>query len=182
MYIMDPNGADKMFRTMKTIKTILAILLILGGAFCVINPIGTVAAVETTAAVFILATGLFKAFEYFAAKKSGFPSYSLMSGAVINIIIGIIFLLLPSGFTVSFLSGIITFALIIIGLVKISGAFKQRRLGYKSWVQNFIIGIAAVLIAIVFIALPLATDLLLVVSLGCYLVYTGVSLLFLRQG
>ncbi len=180
MFMTDPSSADKMFKTMKLIKTVLAILLIIGGIFCIINPFGTVATVELVAAIFILSTGLLRIFEHFAAKKGGFPSYSLLSSGVINIIIGVIFLLLPTGFTVSFLSGIITFALIIIGIVKISGAIRQQKMGYGQWKQNLLIGILAVAIAVVFLLLPLATDLLLVVSLGCYLLYSGISLVFLK--
>ncbi len=179
-FVFKSNGPDNFNKTVKTIKIILSVLLIIAGIFCIINPLGTVATVETFAAICILITGGFRGIEYFSIKDPSYRNPRLLSGCVLNVLLGLLFLLLPSGFTVNFISGIITFILIVVGAFKVISALKQREQGYKGWGFVLFIGIIAIAIAVVFITMPLATDILLVVSLGVYLLFSGVSLLSLR--
>ncbi len=179
-YIYNSNGSNDLGKTLKIIKIIFSVVLILVGIFCVINPIGTVATMETIAAVFILSNGLFRGFEYLSYSKQGAKYPSLLTSCVLNVIIGLIFLILPSGFTVSFITGLITVILLIVGLVKIMSSLKKREYNSPGWKSGLVFGAIILLIAIAFLAMPLATDILLVVSLGLYLVISGVSLLLFR--
>ncbi len=175
-YIYNSNGNFN--KLLKTLKIILSILLILGGILCIINPLGTVATVEMIAGIFILATGLFRGFEYFSLAKDGIKNPSLITGCILNIVLGLVFLVLPSGFTVSFITGVISFVLLIVGVVKIISAVKAREYNSPGWQSGLVVGILALAIAITFMALPLATDILVVVILGVYLLFNGISLLF----
>ncbi len=176
-FIYSSGGPENTNKTIKSIKIFLSILLIIAGVFCIVNPLGTVATVETIAAVCILITGGFRGVEYFSVKEREYRNPRLLSGCILNILLGLLFLLLPSGFTVSFISGIITFILFIVGVFKIISATKQREYGNKGWGAGLITGIISVAVALMFIIMPIATDMLLVISLGVYLLFSGVNLL-----
>ncbi len=179
-FIYNSNGNNKQSKTLKTIKIILSIVLIIMGVLCILNPLGTVATMETIAAVFILSTGMFRGYEYLSYSKQGAKYPSLLTSCVLNLVLGIVFLILPSGFTVSFVTGLITIILLVVGLVKIMSALKKREYNEPGWKTNMVFGIIILLVAIAFLSMPLATDILLVVSLGCYLVFCGISLLAFR--
>lgn len=170
--------------TMKSTKIWLAIagiLLVVLGIFCIAKPTATLFTTAWLIGLLTLFAGISKLMFTFKTQAFLPNSGTRALSAILEIIVGIIFL--ANNFFVAFSLPVI-FALwvIIEGVVIIVNSFDYKRVGFPHWFVILLLGICGVVLGILGLKNPDVTAATLSTMIGIGVIAMGCSYLFALMG
>lgn len=168
---------NKEVRRFKYICLLLAAALIVIGICCICFPIETFALMQTFAAVALVVHGIYSIVEY-ASTTSYFKDPMHIVSGILNILLGLFLFFSPAALTATAFTFMFGFVLLFNGAEKISFA---NRLKYYRIMKTGMItfsGVISIILAFVFILMPLFSMLTLSYMVAAYLIVNGVALIF----
>ena len=160
----------------KVFFIILAVLMILAGIATFVYPLNLYTVVQAAVAAALLVHGFMQVVSFVRATGL-FKDPMLVVTGVLNILLGVVLLMLPSLFTATTLSFIMGMMLIMIGAERISHASHMRYFGMTGTGVTTVSGVLNVILGIVFLLAPLFSSVVLSYLVSAYLVGTGLTLL-----
>ena len=152
---------------------VAGILLVLCAFFFVVAPGLTLVTITAIAGAAFLVSGIFDIINYVRFHKVMNLSGWAIAYAVLDIVIGLMFLIHPLAF-----AGVIPWVIgaffIIFGAFEVVGSFRIRKTGVPMWGWMLFSGIVSVLCGITFFVAPASFSILLSV----FILMRGVSLVF----
>lgn len=164
------------FKAGKAFFIILAVLMILAGVVTFLYPLNLYAVVQAVVAAMLLVHGIMQVVSFIRATGL-FKDPMLMVTGVLNALLGIVLLMLPTAFTATTLTFIMAFMLIMIGAERISHASHMRYFGMPGSGVTTVSGVLNIILGIVFLLAPIFSSVVLSFMVSAYLVGTGVTLL-----
>lgn len=171
---------------MKVLGIIMGVLLVLGGISCMFTPIATFASLGSLVGFAMLFEGVGSIITWSARKREGLADGWSLAGSILSVILGVF--VLASGlmqFSIDmFLAYIAAFWLIMQGVFRIMGSFGLRRAAQEgayrgpNWIWMLIAGIIIVVGGIVCLCHPLIAMASVGFMLGCGILSSGLSLIF----
>ena len=157
------------------------ILLIILGCFCIARPAGTIFATAWVIGIFTLCSGISELVFTIKTQDTIPNSGTRMLSAILQILIGCIFL---SNEVLLAVSLPIVFALwvIIDGVIVAVKSFDYKQVGFGYWWCILILGIAAVVLGFLGLKNPVATGKTLAVLIGLAVILTGCAYLVALRG
>lgn len=164
------------FKAGKAFFIILAVLMILAGVVTFLYPLNLYAVVQAVVAAMLLVHGIMQVVSFIRATGL-FKDPMLVVTGVLNALLGIVLLILPTAFTATTLTFIMAFMLIMIGAERISHASHMRYFGMPGSGVTTVSGVLNIILGIVFLLAPIFSSVVLSFMVSAYLVGTGVTLL-----
>lgn len=164
------------FKAGKAFFIILAVLMILAGVVTFLYPLNLYAVVQAVVAAMLLVHGIMQVVSFIRATGL-FKDPMLVVTGVLNALLGIVLLMLPTAFTATTLTFIMAFMLIMIGAERISHASHMRYFGMPGSGVTTVSGVLNIILGIVFLLAPIFSSVVLSFMVSAYLVGTGVTLL-----
>lgn len=171
---------------MKVLGVILGVLLVAGGISCMFTPVATFLSLGTLVGFAMLVEGIGSIITWNARRQEGLADGWSLAGAILSVILGIF--VLVSGlmqFSIDLmLAYIAAFWLIMQGIFRIIGSFGLRKAeregAYRGpkWFWMLIAGIIIVIGGVVCLCHPLITMSSIGFLLGCGILSSGLSLVF----
>lgn len=169
------NWNDKM-KNFKTTCIIISVIMIVAGALCVIFPLQVFKAIQYIVGISLILNGVHSIIGYIEITEY-FRDPILIIMGILNILMGVFLFFMPVALTETALTFMFAFLLIFTGAQKISFA---GRLKYFRIINTGLItfsGILSIILAVVFILLPLLSKLVLNYIIALYLIVSGATLL-----
>lgn len=153
----------------------IAVILVVIGIFCIFLPWETFSAMQILAAAALVVQGIHFIVSY-ASTTFYFKDPMQIVMGILNIILGILLLASPVALTATTLAFIFSFLLIFSGAERIAfaGKLKYYRI-MNTGIMTFS-GVLSIILAVVFLALPLVSLLVLNYIVAAYLIVSGVAL------
>lgn len=164
------------FKAGKAFFIILAVLMTLAGVVTFLYPLNLYAVVQAVVAAMLLVHGIMQVVSFIRATGL-FKDPMLVVTGVLNALLGIVLLMLPTAFTATTLTFIMAFMLIMIGAERISHASHMRYFGMPGSGVTTVSGVLNIILGIVFLLAPIFSSVVLSFMVSAYLVGTGVTLL-----
>ncbi len=170
------NQWNTKIKKLRWASFILCALMMVAGVLCFMYPVKSILVIQVVAAVLIGVHGIFEIVDYFSMPKILRDAISIASG-VLNIIISFMLITGPAVITASTFAFMIGFALMSLGINKISFGSRLRNNGIKQagWITFG--GVMSVLASICMILFPLMSTVVLNYIIATYLVIGSISLL-----
>lgn len=160
---------------MKVISIVMGILVILVGAFCIINPAASAFTIAWLFGAALLVGGVVELVD--ACRREKKSAWDIIF-AILTIIAGGI--LLFSYFGVAFANTVLVVLLAILmiaaGVTRIAVSLELKKLGV-SWAFNLVIGIFLILMAIIVFARPAIGFIVIDVMFSLTLITQGIALI-----
>lgn len=169
------NWNDKM-KNFKITCIIISVIMIVAGALCVIFPLQVFKAIQYIVGISLILNGVHSIIGYIEITEY-FRDPILIIMGILNILMGVFLFFMPVALTETALTFMFAFLLIFTGAQKISFA---GRLKYFRIINTGLItfsGILSIILAVVFILLPLLSKLVLNYIIALYLIVSGATLL-----
>lgn len=167
---------NKQAKRLKWTFIIIAIILILVGICCVLFPMRTFTTMRGIAAIALIVQGIYF-FVSYASSTFHFKDPMQIVMGILNIMLGVLLLLSPTVFSASTLSFLFAFLLIFSGTEKITFAGKMRYYRIMDTGSVTFSGVLSIILAVIFLALPVLSILVLNYIFAVYLIGSGLSLL-----
>lgn len=170
-----------MIKRFKTWLAVSGIILVVLGTLCISSPSITIKAIAWIIAVSTLLIGLAKSVFAFQTQRFLTGSASRLFSAIIDIVIGVVFLMNLSKLGDA-LPIIFAIWVIIQGLIVVIDSFDYRRHESKGWWAVLVVGIIVVLLGVTGIIKPDASARVLTLIIGLAILFKGVSYLLTLIG
>ncbi|MGN0201999.1 MAG: HdeD family acid-resistance protein [Candidatus Cryptobacteroides sp.] len=143
------------------------------GIICLSNPLSTVISLAWIVGILTLVSGLSTLLNWINL-KSYFPqSGSILLSAILQILIGILFLRHDLALAAT-IPVIFAFFLIIEGTNLAIRSFDYRKIGFKAWWINLVLGLASTLLGLLSFAVPGLGGKTLSICIGIGLIVIGI--------
>lgn len=152
---------------------VAGVLLILCAFFFLWAPGLTLVTITAIAGAAFLVSGIFDIVNYIRFHKAMNLSGWAIAYAVLDIVIGLMFLLHPLAFA-AVIPWVIGIFFIIFGIVEVVGAFAVKKTGVSLWGWMLFSGIVSVLCGITFFVSPASFS----IFLSVFILMRGMSLMF----
>lgn len=151
---------------------VIGILLALCGIVFAFSPVETLVTLTIFAGVFFLVAGIFDIINYVRFHKTGLASGWTIFYAILDIILGLMFLIHPVA-----LAGIIPWVIgifvLVFGVYECVAAFSVRKSGASVWGWILFSGIIGIVLGLCFFFLPAS----FVLYIAFFLILRGVTLM-----
>lgn len=154
---------------------VVAVILVLVGVTCVLFPIGTFAAMQVLAAAALVAQGIHFIVSY-ASETFYFKDPMKIVTGILNILLGLFLLFSPVMLTAASLTWMLALVLIFSGAEKIAFAGKMKYYRIMNTGIMTFCGVLNIILAVIFLVLPLVSMLALHYIVAAYLIVNGVAL------
>lgn len=150
---------------------VIGVLLVLCGIVFIVSPAETLVTLTIFAGAFFLVAGIFDIINYFRFRKTGAASGWTIFYAILDIIIGLMFLIHPVA-----LAGVIPWVIgifvLVFGIYECIAAFSVRKTGTSMWGWVLFSGIVGIIIGLLFFFLPAS----FIIYIAVFLMLRGVTL------
>lgn len=147
------------------------LLLICGGIFA-FAPIESLATLTIFAGAFLLVAGIFAIINYFRFRKSGNASGWTVFYGILEIILGLMFLVHPVIFA-AVTAWVIGIFVVVLGVYEVIAAFRVKKFGSTIWGWILASGIVQILLGICFFVAPAS----LAIFIALFLLMHGINLI-----
>jgi len=146
------------------------IVFIVLGVLCIVFRAATLAVLAVCAGIGFVCAGVwgFSSYRRLSRVGSGYRGWMLFE-AIFNLVLGILFIFLPSSFGVV-LPWTIGIGVLVVGVLEAGSAFKSRSAGSASWGYDLLVGVLTIVFGVLMLVFPG----LLSVLIGAFLVTRGV--------
>lgn len=155
---------------------VLGILLIAIGVMSVATPFSFYAFIQVAVGAALLFHGVGQIASYFGTPEF-FRSSTLAVSGVLNALLGILLLALPTYLTAATLVYPLAFLLIVTGFERLSFARQMRYFQIPNSTVGTVTGVVNIVLGCVFILMPVISSLFLSYVVAVYLVVAGATLL-----
>ena len=152
---------------------VAGVLLIICALFFLVAPGLTLVTITAIAGAAFLVSGVFDIVNYIRFRKVTNMSGWVIAYAVLDIVIGLMFLIHPLAFA-AVIPWVIGAFFLIFGIFEIVGAFRVRKMGVPLWGWMVFSGIVGALCGITFFVAPASFS----IFLSVFILMRGVSLIF----
>lgn len=152
---------------------VAGILLVLCGMFFVFAPGLTLVTMTVFAGAAFLVSGIFDIVSYIRFRKVANMSGWALAYAILDIVVGLMFLIHPLALA-AVIPWLIGLFFIIFGVFEIVGSFTVKKTGVPLWGWMLFSGIVSVLCGLTFFVWPAALS----IFLSVFILMRGVSLVF----
>lgn len=166
---------NKKVKHLKWTLIAVAVVLVLVGVLCILFPIEVFTMMHILAAAALVVQGIYSIVSYAATTYYFRDPMQLVMG-ILNIVLGILVLASPVTLTASSLTVMFAFLLLFSGAEKIAFAGKLRYYRIMRTGLMTFSGVLSILLAVVFLVLPLASILILNYIVAAYLIISGIAL------
>lgn len=166
---------NKQVKRLKGIFLLIAAILCLVGVLCIFLPMEGFSLVQLLAAAALVVQGLYFLIS-FASSTQYFKDPMQIVMGVLNILMGILLLLSPVVLTAATFTFLFAFLLLFSGAEKIAFAAKMRYFQIMNVGLMTFSGVLNILLAVIFLALPMLSILFLNYIIAAYLIVSGVTL------
>lgn len=167
---------NKQVKRLKWTFLVIAVILVVVGILCIRFPVGIFTAMQMLAAAALIVQGIYFLVSY-ASTTYYFKDPMQIVMGILNIVLGLLLFTSPVALTVNTLTFMLSFLLIFSGAEKIAfaGKLKYYRI-MRTGIMTFS-GVLNILLAVVFLVLPLVSILVLHYIMAAYFIVNGVALL-----
>lgn len=167
---------NRRVKKLKTLFIVIAAVLVVIGVLCIFCPMETFAAMQFLVAAVLVVHGIGSLVGY-ASSTAYFKDPMQIVMGILNILLGVLLLFSPVELTVTAFTVMFAFLLIFTGAEKLSAAARLRYYRLMDPGAMIFSGVLSILLAVVFLALPMLSLLFFNYILAAYLIVSGVSLL-----
>lgn len=153
----------------------LGALLTLAGVASLASPFSLYAVIQTVIAVALIAGGTAGIVGYVRTPELFRSPVALVTG-ILNALLGVLVLALPSYLTAGTLTLLLAFLFIASGAERLSSAHRMRYFGFEGTGVSTATGILNIVAGVVFLIAPLFSSLVLGYLMAAYLIVAGASL------
>lgn len=172
-FIENWNSKIKKF---KTIGIILSIVMIVAGALCVIFPMQVFKVIQYIVGISLILNGVHSIIGY-VETTTYFRDPILIIMGILNILLGVLLFFTPVTLTETALTFMFAFLLMFTGAEKISIAGRLKYFHIMNTTMITLSGVLSIILAVIFILLPLMSKLLINYIIALYLIVSGATLL-----
>lgn len=153
----------------------LGALLALAGVASLASPLSLYAVIQTVIAVALIAGGAAGIVGYVRTPELFRSPVALVTG-ILNALLGVLVLALPSYLTAGTLTLLLAFLFIASGAERLSSAHRMRYFGFEGTGVSTATGVLNIVAGVVFLIAPLFSSLVLGYLMAAYLIVAGASL------
>lgn len=153
----------------------LGALLTLAGVASLASPFSLYAVIQTVIAVALIAGGTAGIVGYVRTPELFRSPVALVTG-ILNALLGVLVLALPSYLTAGTLTLLLAFLFIASGAERLSSAHRMRYFGFEGTGVSTATGVLNIVAGVVFLIAPLFSSLVLGYLMAAYLIVAGASL------
>lgn len=153
----------------------LGALLALAGVASLASPLSLYAVIQTVIAVALIAGGTAGIVGYVRTPELFRSPVALVTG-ILNALLGVLVLALPSYLTAGTLTLLLAFLFIASGAERLSSAHRMRYFGFEGTGVSTATGVLNIVAGVVFLIAPLFSSLVLGYLMAAYLIVAGASL------
>lgn len=153
----------------------LGALLALAGVASLASPFSLYAVIQTVIAVALIAGGTAGIVGYVRTPELFRSPVALVTG-ILNALLGVLVLALPSYLTAGTLTLLLAFLFIASGAERLSSAHRMRYFGFEGTGVSIATGVLNIVAGVVFLIAPLFSSLVLGYLMAAYLIVAGASL------
>lgn len=172
---------NKDFKAAKIFFIVLGVLMIAAGVLTFLYPFNLYAVVQAFVAAALIVHGISQIVSYVRAVGL-FKDPMLVVTGILNVLLGIVLIMLPSLFTATTLSFIMGIILIVIGAERISNAGRMRYFNMPGSGLGTVSGVCNIILGILFLLAPMFSSVVLSFMVSAYLVVIGVTVLIEAVG
>lgn len=154
----------------------LGALLALAGVASLASPLSLYAVIQTVIAVALIAGGAAGIVGYVRMPELFRSPVALVTG-ILNALLGVLVLALPSYLTAGTLTLLLAFLFIASGAERLSSAHRMRYFGFEGTGVSTATGVLNIVAGMVFLIAPLFSSLVLGYLMAAYLIVAGASLM-----
>ena len=154
----------------------LGALLALAGVASLASPFSLYAVIQTVIAVALIAGGTAGIVGYVRTPELFRSPVALVTG-ILNALLGVLVLALPSYLTAGTLTLLLAFLFIASGAERLSSAHRMRFFGFEGTGVSTATGVLSIVAGVVFLIAPLFSSLVLGYLMAAYLIVAGASLM-----
>lgn len=154
----------------------LGALLTLAGVASLASPFSLYAVIQTVIAVALIAGGTAGIVGYVRTPELFRSPVALVTG-ILNALLGVLVLALPSYLTAGTLTLLLAFLFIASGAERLSSAHRMRYFGFEGTGVSTATGVLNIVAGVVFLIAPLFSSLVLGYLMAAYLIVAGASLM-----
>ena len=154
----------------------LGALLALAGVASLASPLSLYAVIQTVIAVALIAGGTAGIVGYVRTPELFRSPVALVTG-ILNALLGVLVLALPSYLTAGTLTLLLAFLFIASGAERLSSAHRMRYFGFEGTGVSTATGVLNIVAGVVFLIAPLFSSLVLGYLMAAYLIVAGASLM-----
>lgn len=163
-------------RRIKGMLIVVAILLLVAGVLCALLPEETYLTIQAFAAAALIVQGIGHIVSY-ASTTYYFKDPMLIIAGILDILLGLMVVFMPVGVTVATLTFLFAILLLFHGAGRIAFASRMKYYRIMSTGAITFSGVVSIVLAVIFILLPLLSMLVLNYILAAYLIVEGITLL-----
>ena len=162
-------------KRLKIIFIVIAVILAVVGVCCIFLPLETFSVMQFLAAAALIVQGIYCIVSYASATYYFKDPMKIVMG-ILNILLGIFVLFSPVVLTAATLAFLFAFLLLFSGAEKIAFAGKLKYYQIMNTGVMTFSGVLSIILAVVFLVLPLLSALVLNYIVAAYLIVSGISL------
>ncbi|MGN1182241.1 MAG: HdeD family acid-resistance protein [Faecalibacillus sp.] len=166
---------NKKVKKMRIICLLLGLFMIIAGLACFFFPVQTFQVMKSIVSMIFILFGICAMISY-CMTSSFFKDPIIMMIGIIHILFGLLLWKMPKDVTAMSLTMILAILLLFYGAQKISFSRKLRFLNILSPHTYTLSGITTIILAIVFMILPLTSALVINYIIAIYLIVDGITL------
>ena len=167
---------NRQIKRLKYTFLVIAVLMVVIGILCAALPVETFLTIQILAAIALVIQGIGDILSY-TSSTYYFKDPVLMVVGILNIVLGILVFFAPVALTAATLTFLLAILLLFSGTEKI--AFSSKMKYYRIMKTGMITfsGVVSIVLAVVFLLLPLLSMMVLNYILALYLIIGGITLL-----
>lgn len=150
---------------------ILGVLLALCGVFFILAPGMTLISLTIFIGVALLITGIYNIISFIRWRNSMEMSGWIIAYAIIDIILGLMFVIMPVTLSVV-IPWFVGIFYVLFGIFEIVGSFRIRKTGFRPWGWMLVSGVLSVLFGILLFIFPPSISILI----GVFAIMRGISM------
>lgn len=176
-YIEEYIGAwNRKVRHAKTWMVVLGIALVVAGIAAALSPFSLYAIIQSIAAAVLIVHGITQIAGYFQTPEF-FRNGTMMASGVLNALIGVLLIALPSLVTASALVFMLALVLIVSGIERVTFARQLSFYQIPASSAGTATGVINIILGILFLLMPMMTSFALVYLIAGYLIVAGATLI-----
>lgn len=159
----------------KVAMIVFGIILAIAGIAAMMAPLQVYIFIQSVIAVILMVHGIGQAAAYVQTPEP-FRNGAQLASGILNAVLGVLLLALPSQLTAGVIVYLLAFMLIMTGIERISFSRQMNFYRIPTSSMGTATGILNIILGVAFIFMPLATSLALSYLLAAYLIIGGITL------
>lgn len=170
------RGWNRSVGSAKVWMIVLGVLLVIGGIAYAAAPLSLYGLIQAIVAVVLIVHGALQVVSY-ARTPEFFRSGVLLASGILNAVLGVLLIALPSYLTATTIGFLLAFMLIMAGIERLTFARSMKFYGTGSTTFGKVTGVLEIVLGVLFLLMPLVSSLLLSFLLSGYLLIGGIALI-----